>query len=80
VTEKTKYSKALGKRIRNIREEKNISIKDFEAMDNNTIDRHALSRIENGQVTPSVYTLFKICKALGISQSQLFNEIEKEIK
>ena len=75
--EKEKYSKALGKRIRSLRESKDISIKDFEVLED-SIDRHALSRIENGKTTPSTYTLFKICKALNVSQAQLLQGIEAD--
>ena len=77
--EREKYSKALGKRIRAFRESKNISIKEFESLEN-SIDRHALSRIENGKVTPSIYTLYKICQALKITQTELLNGFESEFK
>ena len=77
--EREKYSKALGKRIRAFRESKNISIKEFESLEN-SIDRHALSRIENGRVTPSIYTLYKICQALKITQTELLNGFESEFK
>lgn len=76
--EKERYSKILGMRIRSLRESKNISIKDFEVIEN-SIDRHALSRIENGKTTPSVYTLFKICKVLNVSQAQLLEGIESDL-
>jgi transcriptional regulator with XRE-family HTH domain len=76
--EKDRYSKALGKRIRSLRESKNISIKDFEVLEN-SIDRHALSRIENGKTTPSAYTLFKISKALNVPQAQLLQGIEGDV-
>lgn len=78
MTEREKYSKALGNRIRALREAKDISIKDFETLED-SIDRHALSRIETGKVTPSIYTLFKICRALQISQTQLFNGFEDKL-
>ncbi|HEY8935923.1 MAG TPA: helix-turn-helix transcriptional regulator [Cyclobacteriaceae bacterium] len=73
--EKAKYSKALGKRIKTLREAANISLKQFEVL-SESIDRHAMSRIENGKTTPSVYTIFKICNVLKISQSELFKNFE----
>ena len=76
--EREKYSRVLGKRIRKYRESKNISIKDFESLQD-SIDRHALSRIETGQVTPSAFTLYRICVALGVSQSELLREIDSEL-
>ncbi len=75
--EREKYSKTLGKRIRDMRESKNISIKDFESLQD-SIDRHALSRIETGKITPSVFTLYRICKALGIRQSDLLMGIDDQ--
>ena len=77
--EKEKYSKLLGKRIRYLRESKDISLKAFEILEP-SIDRHALSRIENGKMIPSVYTLFKICRAIGMSQAELLRGIENDLK
>lgn len=79
VSEREKYSKALGKRIRALREAQNISLKGFEASEN-SIDRHALSRIETGQITPSAFTLYKICKAINISLADLFRNFEDDLK
>jgi transcriptional regulator with XRE-family HTH domain len=36
-------------------------------------DRQSLERMENGKVTPSVYSIFEITKALEISMSKFFN-------
>jgi len=77
--EKEKYSRALGKRIRSLRESNDISLKGFEIIEP-SIDRHDLSRIETGKKIPSAYTLFKICRAIGISQDELLRGIEGELK
>jgi len=77
--EKEKYSRALGKRIRSVREAKKISIKDFETLQE-YIDRHNLSKIENGKKTITAPTLFIICRALKVTQSELLLGIEKEFE
>lgn len=79
MTEREKYSKALGKSIRAFRESRNISLKEFEASQD-FIDRHALSRIENGKTVPSAFTLYRICNAIKITQADLFLALDKEIK
>jgi transcriptional regulator with XRE-family HTH domain len=75
VKEREKYSKLLGRRIKALREEKKISLKEFESS-SITIDRHSLSRIENGKTVPSSYTLFKICQILQVPLSELFAGFE----
>lgn len=56
--DKAQFSKNLGDRIRKVREKKRIGIRDFETQEE-SIDRQALSRIENGLTVPSAYTLLK---------------------
>lgn len=70
IIEKSKFNKLLGKRIKQIREKKGMSLKDFETKDG-AIDRHALSRIETGQTTPSAYTLYKISHILEVDLRDL---------
>jgi len=71
VTDKEKFAKAIGARIRSIRESKNVSLKEFEAVEP-TIDRHQLSRIENGKNVPSSYTVYKIARALNVGADEFF--------
>jgi len=59
------FARALGQRIRTLRLKNGISLKHFEAKED-SIDRHALSDIENGKKVPNVYTLFKISIVLDI--------------
>lgn len=70
---------AIGRELRNLRKEKGISLKEFEANDD-SIDRHSLSRIETAEKIPSIETLFKICLVLKIGVSEFFLRVEKSLK
>jgi transcriptional regulator with XRE-family HTH domain len=70
---KQKFHKELGKRIRELRKEKGISLKDFEAYDN-SVDRGQLSRIENGEKVPMIYTLYKIGLILEVDITEFFKK------
>jgi transcriptional regulator with XRE-family HTH domain len=63
---KEQLRKAVGAAIKKARLEKGLSLKHFESLDGSP-DRADLSRIENGQKLPSVYTLYKITQALEIT-------------
>ena len=73
--DKVKFSKALGKKIKALRLSKNKSLKEIEAIDP-SIDRSNLSKIENGTLVPTVYTLYKITKLLEITLSEVFEGLE----
>jgi transcriptional regulator with XRE-family HTH domain len=66
---------SLGNRIRVLRLKKGISLKHFEAKEN-SIDRHALSDIENGKKVPNVYTLFKISVVLEIPLKEFVSHLK----
>ena len=68
----------LGDRLRQIREEKNLSQGDVEKRSG--LLRPYLSRIENGHTIPSVETLEKLARALEVPLYQLFYEGEKPPK
>lgn len=70
--DKEKFARALGSRIRSIREAKNVSQKEFEAIEP-SVDRHQLSKIENGKTIPSSYTVYKIAKALKVGADEFFS-------
>lgn len=63
----------IGKRIRNIRKAKKMTLEDlaFEI----DMDYSFIARIETGKATPSLETLYKISKGLKIKFYQLFDEI-----
>jgi transcriptional regulator with XRE-family HTH domain len=62
----------LGDRLRELREQKNLSQGDVEHRSG--LLRAYLSRVENGHTIPTVETLEKLAKALEIPIYQLFYE------
>lgn len=71
---RTKFNRLVGKRIREIRKEKGISVKAFESRDG-SIDRSDLSKIETGKLTASSYTLYKISRVLNVDIRYFFDEL-----
>jgi transcriptional regulator with XRE-family HTH domain len=61
----------LGKRLREIREQKNLTQLDLELQSG--LNRTEISRIENGQKNIEFYTIVKLAEALGIELNELFN-------
>ena len=61
---KEKLFKAVGLKIRSLREGKNLSILELSDMIN--IEYNNLIRIEKGRTNPTLWTLYKISEALGI--------------
>lgn len=61
----------VGKQIQKLRELKGISQQDLAAKCN--FEKSNMSRLEAGRVNPTLSTLEKICKALEINISELFN-------
>jgi transcriptional regulator with XRE-family HTH domain len=74
---KQKLAIELGKRIREIRLSRGFSLKYFESIDD-SIDRHRLSKIENGKTLPSIYTLLKIGIHLNVELKEFFKRIKIE--
>jgi len=54
----------IGSRIKELREEKNISLQDL--CDLCDFEKPNLVRIEKGRTNPTLWTLYKICSALKI--------------
>ena len=67
---KEDFVKRMGLGIRNLREEKSLSLEQLAF--NAGIEYSQLSRIENGKINTSIYSTYNIAKALGISMSELF--------
>ena len=65
----------IGKRIKQIREAKDLTAKEVVT----TVDMQPAmySRIENGKTEPSLSSLEKIAKALGVKLSDLFDDEDK---
>lgn len=64
------YKMELGEQIKRIRAAKGLSQK--EVVMQSGLDKAQYSRIENGKTDPSISTIAKIAKALGISLAELF--------
>ena len=62
----------IGKNIRKIRDEKNISQQDLAAACN--FEKSNMSRIEAGRTNMTIKTLLKICEALQVKLSDLVDE------
>src|SRR6202171_2584123 len=60
----------IGKRIRQLRESRGITQSQLQAR--SRVSRSYLSRIESGQMTPSLGALEKISEALGIGLNRFF--------
>ena len=69
MTDKKQLQIAIGKRIKSIREEKNISQQDIAGLCN--IEKSNFSRLEAGNTNPAIYTLSKIAEHLGVSLKDL---------
>lgn len=69
MTEKEILQTAIGKRIKKLREEKNIPQQDLAATCN--IEKSNFSRLEAGNTNPTLYTLFKIAESLKVSLPEL---------
>lgn len=65
----------LGRRIKQLREDKKWSQRELEAYCG--IDHSDLSKMESGYINPQAYTLYRISQAFNITLSQLF-DIEKD--
>jgi transcriptional regulator with XRE-family HTH domain len=66
----------IGDRLREIREEMNLSQGDIEKRTG--LLRCYVSRVENGHTVPAVETLEKFARALGVPVYQLFYEGSEE--
>lgn len=71
---KEKFFKEFGQHLRKIREQKGISLRELELRGD--IDRHTLSKIENGKMNPGLYNLKRICEMLEISFVDLFKDFK----
>jgi len=68
---KSDLLKYFGKRVEKLRAEKNLSQIDLAAKMEGSIDITNISRIENGRTNPTLFTLYRLSKALEISISEL---------
>ena len=71
MTDKQKLQKAIGKRIKELRESKMISQQDIAGLCN--IEKSNFSRLEAGGTNPTLYTLSKIAEHLNVSLKELLD-------
>lgn len=69
--DKKSFQILLGKRIRQLREEKNFSQTELGNLCD--IERSNMNRIEAGNTNPSSYLLYQIAEKLGVEASELLN-------
>ena len=70
-----KILKAVGSKIRQIREKKNQSVYDITGDDLLIKSRQHWQSIENGQKNINVTTIFKIAKTLGVKPEDLIKDL-----
>lgn len=69
--EKSDLLKNVGKRIQNLRLSKGLSQVDLVGKIEGDIDTTNISRIESGRTNPTLYTLYRISKALEVPLEEL---------
>lgn len=66
-----KFNNIICKRIRCLRKNHNLNLEQLAYQ--NGISKGGLSEIERCMKEPRVYTILKICSALGITMKEFFN-------
>ena len=72
--DREQFFKKFGEHLRKIREGKGLSLRQMEL--EGDIDRHLISKIENGKVNPGLYNLKRICEMLDITLEELFKNFK----
>jgi transcriptional regulator with XRE-family HTH domain len=68
---KNELKKKIGLRIIHLREKKGWSQADLARACGK--DRQAIEKLENGKVNPTLYSLYEVAEALGITLTDLVN-------
>lgn len=68
---KSELLKNVGKNVQKLRQIKGLSQVDLVGKIEGNIDTTNISRIETGRTNPTIYTLFRISEALGVSLQEL---------
>ena len=69
--EKLDLLKCIGKNVKIARESKGLSQLDLVGRIEGNIDTTNISRIESGRTNPTIFTLFRIARALDVSLEDL---------
>jgi transcriptional regulator with XRE-family HTH domain len=70
-------AESIGRRVRAAREAAGLSQESLAEMSG--INRGFLGELERGESSPTVTTLEKVCKALGVPVSELVRSAEREL-
>lgn len=68
---KQELLKSVGKKIQNLRVSKGLTQVDLVGKIDGDIDTTNISRIESGRTNPTIYTLYRIAKALEVELEEL---------
>lgn len=71
--EKSELFKAVGKRIKELREAKGLTQVDLAGKMEGEFDTTNVSRIESGRTNPTLYNLYRISAALEVSLPELLS-------
>lgn len=71
--EKSDLLKNVGKRVQEIRISKGLTQVDLVGKIDGEIDTTNISRIESGRTNPTIFTLYRISKALDVNLIDLLN-------
>ena len=69
--EKSELLRVTGKRIQELREKQGLTQLDLAAKIEGDFDTSNVSRIESGRTNPTLYTLYRIAKALEVDINEL---------
>lgn len=70
------HHQALAEHLRKLRTDRGLRLQDL--ADNSGVSRATLSRIENGEVSPTAETLGRLASALALPLSQLLSPLEPD--
>lgn len=65
------YGKMASIRLWEVRHKRGITLRELESMTG--LGKTTLNNIENERVSPTIYEVEKICKALNVTFKELFN-------
>jgi transcriptional regulator with XRE-family HTH domain len=68
--EKQDFKTAFGLHLKKVREGKGMSQREMEL--EGDLDRHIISKFENGKTGPTLYSVKKICTVLNVSMEEFF--------
>lgn len=71
ITQKTEFLASMGANLRMLRKKKNLSLNDLARLSD--FEKASLSKLESGKANPTVLTLLKLSKALGVPMKHFFN-------